>query len=48
MTWQGVATDSVVPAVMEVASEVPGIKISFHLEPYPGKEMFFSLIHLYL
>jgi len=31
---QGVCTDHVVPVVLEVADEVGGIGIAFHLEPY--------------
>lgn len=33
---QGIATDSVVPAVLD-AAEAKGIKVAFHLEPYEGR-----------
>lgn len=34
---QGVATDTIIPIILQIADEVGLIKIAFHLEPYPGR-----------
>ena len=34
---QGVNTDELIPILLRKALEVEGIKIAFHLEPYPGR-----------
>ena len=34
---QGVQTDGVMPIIIQAAETVGGLKIAFHLEPYPGK-----------
>ena len=39
MDTQGICTDNVAPIVFEVADEVGGIYIAFHLEPYKGRSV---------
>lgn len=34
---QGVNTDELIPIILQTALDIEGIKIAFHLEPYPGR-----------